>query len=403
MPRIIFVSDLAVWSMGQGNGGPAFSQTLKKYVDEKWEVYLISDEISNQNIGYLEKENNIFIKPTIFKKWIQLYKVGCVFKILDHYFVAKKFSRKIKKIIDNSHQETILYAYEIYGVKACKEISQKYHIPFITRFQGTILSQYKNCLLNHIRLYPHFQALSQSADLIIMTDDGTKGLDVLKTLGNNSKTLFLRNGLDLLECNLDELKRETINTSNNECLFLTVSRLVRWKHVERAIDGFSEYYKLGLKGRLLIIGDGDQKEFLMHRAKHLGISEHVIFLGAIAHDNIYKYMLKCDVFLSLYELSNVGNPLLEAMTLGKCIITLDVGDTCKVIKHLENGILLTRDELPTLGEKMAQLATLPELRLELGRAAQKYALKNFYSWEMRMDIEYREVCRVIKNNVSIYE
>lgn len=407
MPKIIFVSDLTVWSMGKGSGGPAFSQTLKKYIDENWDVYLISDELSNKDCAYLDKTHNIIIKPSKLKKYVSVKKVGVFFKWLDHIYITKKFCKEIKKLLAEGNKNVILYAYEIFGVKACKKMSKKYRIPLVTRFQGTILSQFQNNWINHIRLYPHFQALSQKADLIIMTDDGTKGRDVLKSLKNKSHTLFFRNGLDLLEKDINQmyetfdkknfLSKISIKVTNNDCIFLTVSRLTGWKKVERAIDGFAEYCNQGSQGKMLIVGDGDQKDFLMQRAGKLGVLKNIYFAGSVSHENVYQFMMACDVFLSLYDLSNVGNPLLEAMTLGKSIITLDVGDTRKLIKNEENGILLTYDELPNLWKKMAELAQSKERRKKLGKAAEEYAKNNFYTWNKRMQLEFLEVGKLIEN------
>ena len=46
----------------------------------------------------------------------------------------------------------------------------------------------------------------------------------------------------------------------------------------------------------------------------------------------------------------MGNPLLEAMMAGKCIVTLNNGDTSQFIKNNENGILLEYDQLSKLPE-----------------------------------------------------
>lgn len=40
MPRVIFLASLTLWSLGKGRGGPAFTNTVKKYLDEGWEVFL---------------------------------------------------------------------------------------------------------------------------------------------------------------------------------------------------------------------------------------------------------------------------------------------------------------------------------------------------------------------------
>lgn len=399
MPRIIFLTTLTLWSMGKGHGGPAFTQTVKKYIDEGWEVYLISDETSNKDYPYLDEPHNLVIKPTPFKKYAQIRKLGLLFRWLDHVWMTCIFCRKISGLLADHRENTVLYAYEIFGVEACRRLARRFSVPFVTRFQGTILIQYANTLANRIKRYPHFQALKQAANLVIMTDDGSKGDQVLKGLGNYSPTLFLKNGLDLLEQDIVEKKtkfrraefRASIGVSEKETMFLTVSRLVNWKKVERAIDGFVDFCKRGLPGKLIVVGDGDARAFYEQYAQRCGVAERVIFIGSVHHDKVYDFMMACDVFLSLYDISNVGNPLLEAMTLGACIVTLNVGATSDLIRSRENGILLETGDLPMLGSVMGELAEQPELRKNFGDAAAMYAKENFRSWHARMNSEFMAV------------
>lgn len=398
MKTVIFVSDLTLWSMGHGNGGPAFTKTINKYIDEGIEVYLISDVEENREFEGIDSAHNIIVRPSFAKSFVNIQKLGVVFRYIDHRIISKRFEKEIIKIIENSEQ-SLLYAYEIYGVRACKRISKRYNIPYVTRFQGTILSQYKDNLVNRVKRYPHYQALSQKSDLVIMTDDGTQGDRVLNEVKNSSERLFLRNGLDLISnsdiinCFSREEFRNSIckDISQGECVFLTVSRLVSWKKIDRAIKGFYEYIKKGGSGRLVIVGDGNEKEKLYRLTQSLGVDKQVYFMGAVNHDEVYKYMLSSDVFLSLYDLSNVGNPLLEAMTLGCCIVTLDVGDTNQIITNGENGILLKREEIDSLGDTLYELSHNERKRIFLGRNARDYAQKHFYDWDKRMEIEYGKV------------
>ena len=397
MKNVIFITTLTLWSMGKGTGGPAFTKTIGKYIDEGWNVYLISDEPQNADFPQLDREHNIQIRPTALKPFLQIRKLGLIFRMLDHFVANRRFYRTVCKLLKSLSGETVLYAYEIFGVKAAVKAARKNGIPVVSRFQGTILSQYKNTLFNRIRRYTHFQALSEKTDLVIMTDDGTKGDQVLDELGNDSKRLFLRNGLDLMNRDIEamyseferEAFRKRLGVSSDETLLLTVSRLVPWKKVERAIEGVAACR--ADKVRLLIVGDGDCKEELISLAAKRNVSDKVIFAGAVVHDDVYQYMMACDIFISLYDLSNVGNPLLEAMTLGKCIVTLDVGDTFKVIKNRENGILLNYQNLNSLGNVISELAENEKLRKDLGDKAALFAQENFYSWEKRMDVEFEAV------------
>ncbi len=409
MRQIIFITDLPLWSMKTGHGGPALSQTMNYYINRGYDVYLVSDEQANKQYGNLKPDHNIVLPPLPFKKYTQLRKIGLLFRYLNHLYISNYIVKTCEKII--SDPECIIYAYEVFGVKAGRTLTEKQGRIFITRFQGTILCNIQDNFYNRMARYPHFQALSTGADLVVMTNDGTQGDRVLKELGNKSKHLFLLNGLDLMDTDINKLKSQFDKTafrrklgmdhSEESCMFLTVSRLEGWKRVERAIYGFSDFYKKHKAGYLVIVGEGTERKNLEEKAKENGVEKHVIFVGSVAHDKVYDYMLACDVFLSLYDLSNVGNPLLEAMTLGKCIITYDVGDTNKFIINGKNGILLNKNNLNELGDVMACLARRPKTREQLGKEASIYAHQNFWSWKKRMEYEESQLLKLTKNEVGI--
>lgn len=408
MKTMIFVTGLSVWSMGQGKGASSFARTLEKYIQEGLEVYLVSDVPDNANYTKLDNKHNLVLAPSFAGKYAIPQKrffpylcVAGVFRYIHHKLANRAFIQEIARILNDS-SDVILYAYEIHGVDACKHIANKYNIPLVTRFQGTILGGQKNTLYNRIRRFPHFQALATKADLIIMADDGTQGDKVLAECGNNSRLLFLRNGLDCMKKEeplapiTKAVSREKIGVhcTNNELLFLTVSRLALWKHVDRAIRAFADYIHRGKQGRLIIVGDGEEREKLKDLARSLNAADKITFVGAVKHERVYDYMMAADIFLSFYDLSNVGNPLLEAMTLGLCVVTLDVGDTNKLIANEQNGILLSKNDLPMAGEVLQNLSENPQKRTALGQAAKNYAEEHFYTWEERMNIEYAAVSKL---------
>lgn len=408
MSTIIFVTDLSLWSLGKNRGGQAFTKTIEGYVTSGFNVWLISDVMSNADYPVLDNSRNIVIKPSWFKQYVLKRKIGVVFKYLDHVFTTRKIKREIGKIIDSCDDDICLYAYEIFGVKACASEKKKYmerNIKTISRFQGTILASHSFTILDRIKEYPHYAALEESADLVIMTNDGTQGDEVLKKIGNKSNTLFLLNGLDLMEKDLDEFKsgfnrlrfRKDLfpDIEENECIFLTVSRLEGWKRLDRSIDGFADFCTMNNKGKLCVVGDGTERVALEERVKEKNIRERVKFVGAVPHDEVYNYLISADVFLSLYDLSNVGNPLLEAMALGRCIITYDVGDTKRFITNGKNGLLLSASELPKLGSVMANLAEDENMRERLGRSASDYAKTHFWDWKHRMQYEIDEVRKIM--------
>lgn len=393
--NIIILSNLDIWSIEEGKGAPSFFYTLKAYVDDKWNVTLIQPTSKYRKDYKVDGCKMLKFNNTFFDYLNSIPKVRFFARFFAHIYATRMFVKKSKEIIKKD-ETYIIYAYEIFGVKAGNKIAKKHSFPFVTRFQGTILSRYKNTLFNWIRKYPHFHALSQESNLVIMTDDGTKGKEILDELGNASKILFIKNGqnsvkskTEVEKANIEIRKKYKIDMNNP--IFLTVSRLQNWKKVDRAILLLKEVLTEYPTAKLIIVGDGEEYDNLVELSKKEKITNNVVFVGSIKQEEVWKYYSCANIFLSLYDLSNMGNPLMEAMRYGKAIITINNGDTKTIIKNKETGILVSPNKLNTLSNEALKLLSDSTLLKKLGEKAKMFADKNFLSWDERMKIEIKMV------------
>ena len=397
--RILMFSRLNVWSMDDNKGAPSFYKTIKGYIDSGWELTLITPKGKNNNpVPNLNLINfnlllSVFLKFPILRFFVNYLNVK---------YAEYKFYNIGRKLLNSNSENVILYAYEVHGVKASKKLSVKFNVPLVTRFQGTVLSGIKNNIFNRLLYYPHFSSLKTESDLVIMTNDGTLGDRVLYDLNNkSSKVLFLRNGIDInffekVENNQLVNLKEKYNLKQTDKILLTVSRLAKWKKVERAIHALNEVIKKDSNYKLIIVGDGDEKANLIKLTENLQLKDYIIFAGAQPHSLIKAYLKIANVFLSLYDLSNVGNPLLEAMILAKPIITLNVGSTNSIISHEINGILLDINDLSKIPYYIDKICNSNEFAISLGENARKYAKDNFWTWNERIKKEIENVELLLK-------
>lgn len=390
--NIVFLTYLNQWSMDNGKGAPSFHKTIEAYIQSGWKVTLISPDFGVETTPELAGLNHLSFKP-IFLSLTKIKGVSFFGRLLHAIQGELCLLRLAQQVVRRAEGAVIVYAYEVHGVKAGKRLAKEHQLPLVTRFQGTVLAPIPATLLNRIRKYPHFSALATKADLTIMTDDGTQGDQVLKRLNNRSTLVkFWRNGVDvsreaIKSTDLAVNLRTALKLEDTDRILLTVSRLAGWKRVDRAIVALAEIARQRDDVKLVIVGDGDEKENLQQLAKKLGVAQFVRFVGAVKQSDVRQYLEVADVFLSLYDLSNVGNPLLEAMACGKPIITLDVGDTRTLIHNEHNGFLMEVHELNKLPSKIEQLLDDQTIAQRLGTQAKITAEQAFWSWEARMKAE----------------
>jgi glycosyltransferase involved in cell wall biosynthesis len=396
-------SALEVWALSGGGGAPSLYRTLEAYGRRGHEVDLVAPTIgANHHAGAPETappaiegvRYHLFHLPSLQESRNLLPGVAAKadqklrFALLFPYLAARRVSTLLRE-----RTPDVLYGYEVHGVLAQRLIRRRLRRPLVARFQGTVMHPYLGRPLSLLRKGEETLALRTAADLYVMTDDGTRGNQVLARLnpGSAGKVRFWRNGLDLafLRPPAEEERRQArldLGLAEDAFVLVTASRLARWKRVDRAIDAVARL-DASLRTLLLVVGDGEERSALERRAASLGLGENVRFAGAVPAGRVRAYLWAADVFLSVNELSNVGNPLLEAMATGRCILTLDEGDTGDLIADGETGLLLADPSPAAIAAGLGRLAADPSLRRRMADGAHAFACRNFWTWEQRLDAE----------------
>jgi len=260
------------------------------------------------------------------------------------------------------------------------KLGRRMNIPSIGRLYGTYLYPY---LHNPLQLSIKFEetlAFKAKCTTYVITNDGTKG-DVVATHFGIKSSHFWINGVDTP-------KRLPINTGTP--IIVSLARLDGWKRVDRIIRAFNKC--LYLDAKLYIIGDGPERDALMKLAS-FNLNKKIFFMGQLPRVQADLMLNTADIFISTNDYSNVSNSLLQAMSLGKCCITLDTGDTWKFVRHDDTGLLAESEkDLP----HMIQMAVdNPGLRTKLGINAMCFAATHFESWEKRIQREVNLVKEMI--------
>ncbi len=143
--------------------------------------------------------------------------------------------------------------------------------------------------------------------------DGSKDFYIEKFKRENIKPI-----------SLDSIKNpffseNTINLSNekndkipNEPYILGLGRLVKTKNFKLLIDSYYELKtKYNLKYKLVLVGDGDDKELLEKHCKFLNIENDVYFAGY--ESNPYPWIKNSEIIVFTSKKEGLSNVLIEAM------------------------------------------------------------------------------------------
>jgi len=114
--------------------------------------------------------------------------------------------------------------------------------------------------------------------------------------------------------------------------FVTVSRLVPWKGIDKVIETTAL-----LNRSLLIVGDGPDRERLERLSRQVGAK--TTFAGDIAQANLPEMLVGSSSFILNSSFEATSYALLEAMACGLLVIANEKTGSEEIIVHMKNGLL----------------------------------------------------------------
>jgi len=239
------------------------------------------------------------------------------------------------------------------------------YILFIAQLLGKIKVSYifieHSCLSQYIKTirWPKMfnkliRIIYSKADKIIAVSNGAKSdlIEICKI--SPSKIVVINNPLD------SEQIKGLLSEGVDRLLFhekkyriITCGRLSKEKNQILLLDAFKKVLDQ-IDAKLIIIGDGPEREHLAQYAEKLNIMGSVCFLGY--QDNPYKYISKADLFVLSSDTESFGYAIIEAMMCKIPVISTDC--FCgprEIITNGVNGILVPVDDADAISKAIFML------------------------------------------------
>jgi N-acetyl-alpha-D-glucosaminyl L-malate synthase BshA len=161
----------------------------------------------------------------------------------------------------------------------------------------------------------------------------------------------------------------------NEPLLVHVSNFRPVKRPVDCVEIFARVLKKNVKTRLVMVGDGSERQNAEHRARCLGIYEQCSFVGK--QPRIVDYLSASDVLLLPSEQESFGLAALEAMACEVPVIASRVGGLPEVVTDGETGYLSPVGDVDKMAADAARLLSDDKLRKEMGRRARESAITRY--------------------------
>ena len=225
-------------------------------------------------------------------------------------------------------------------------------------------------------------------------------VDLLISRGFDPDKLFpIYNGIDFTPApsqgeRLAYLRGLGADVEENSVVVGIAARLNPVKDMSTLIRGFAEGHKSCPRLRLVIAGDGEERQKLGDLAKELGVEKEVTFAGWISGgmDRFYS-ALDINALTSLSE--TFPYALTEGARFHLATVATAVGGIPYLIDQDVNGYLFIPGDWQTLGRYLAALGNEDALRREMGeklyeKASAKFSIQSTVDTQLHI---YEEIIR----------
>lgn len=187
----------------------------------------------------------------------------------------------------------------------------------------------------------------------------------------------IQDGLICTKAKKEEIKRQEV------VQFVTVGRLIAVKGYERLISALAECKREGYSFGLWIIGDGENRDQLKAMVERYNLGREIRFLGQKA--NPYPYVKAADCLISSSYAEGLSTVVIEAIILGKPVITTDCSGMQEIFGTSECGCICENSEEGLLQAIKGVLEKPSNLEYYRKQAQQRGA---FFALKTRMvDVE----------------
>ncbi|MDD5043846.1 MAG: glycosyltransferase [Patescibacteria group bacterium] len=200
----------------------------------------------------------------------------------------------------------------------------------------------------------------------------------IRKLGVRAKQVrVIYNGIDLDVCPFSP----AVRNYRDHFTVGTICRLSREKGVEYLLQAMAIAKEFIPTLRLVVVGDGPERQRLMWLTRQLSIENSVLFVGF--QQEFEKWISGFDIFvLPSVKKESFGMVSLYAMACGKPVVATRVGGIPEVVDAGKSGILVEPKNAEVMAQAIINLHRHPEWRREMGFYGRKAVEERFSEEKM---------------------
>lgn len=262
----------------------------------------------------------------------------------------------------------IPHAYAAYMAKKMLH-EEGINVPIVTTLHGTDIT-----LVGSHPFYKSAVAFSiNKSDAVTSVSQSLKD-DTLRLFNITNEIKVVPNFIDLAKYtnHFTDCQRALMATDNEKI----ITHISNFRPVKRIQDIIKVFYEIQkeIPAKLMMVGEGPEKEPAELLCERLGIIDKVVFFGK-SHE-IDKILCFSDLFLLPSETESFGLAALEAMASGVPVISSNTGGIPEVNKHGVSGFLSNVGDIDDMANNALHIlkddVVLAEFKANAKKEAQQY-------------------------------
>ncbi len=355
--KIALFNSYPIWG-----GGEKWHFNMAKYASEKnHEVYVICHPKGELAKRIKEQLPNVTVVPFVLTKntyWnpFKQFELRTIFKRINAHsviFNGQIDVRAAALVARKAGVKNVIYRN---GMPAATPQKKSY----ITAFQ---------------------EGLTDIVTLSIESKDILEQQCPLLTKGHEIK--IFPNSIDLKSIKpksttLPALKKE------GETILCMTGRLTPQKGYPYLLESIKILKERNLNFRLWIVGDGENKEELLEKARALDVLDRVEFLGF--QDNVFEFLQHADIFTFSSQWEGLASSIIEAMAVKLPVVAYEVSSMPEAIINNKTGFLVKNQDTHAFADATEKLIKDASLRQSFGEGGYQEVLNkyereaNFSKW-----------------------
>ncbi len=309
-------------------------------------------------------------------------------------------SSKLVNIVKQHHIDLLHVHYAIphaYAGYMAKEMLKEegIEVPMVTTLHGTDIT----LVGNHPFYKPAVTFSINHSDVVTSVSQSLKE-DTLRLFDVKKEIQVIPNFIDItraeravLDCQRSVMARE------DEKIITHISNFRKVKRIDDVIKIFHLIQKK-IKSKLVMVGEGPERQMAEELAASLGIEEKVIFLGQ--SNEVDKILCFSDLFLLPSEKESFGLAALEAMMAGTPVISSNTGGLPEVNKEGVTGYLSNVGDVKEMAKNGIHIlqddSRLEKFKQNAKKLASKFSIEAIVPmYEKMYENALKEGKRVLEN------